>query len=644
VILAFAWAAWPFTQYSSNSNTNDMIQPALLIWGFYFVTAPFKRGAFAALSAWTKFAPLLLVPLWSGFPDSTSRRPRLRFLSGFAAATIVAFLILFFDPSPWHAIKIFVHHTFGYQLGRASPFSIWDWRQYHARGLPDLHRVQQVLEGALVAGAVVLGRWPRKRSPLRLAAFTGALLVGFEAILTHWSYLYLEWFFPFVAFAFFAPASTEGALTASSEDWSKPLRRLRDKVPARRRELVGLVLAVVVFLGSWEALSHGFYAHPQIIDTPIYQNYGTEMTAGKVPYRDFAVEYPPGALPVFVAPTIDTAAYRTIFSWMMALCGVGCIILVWLRRPSAFALPFLAISPLLLGSLGPNHFDLWPTLFLTAALAAFVRDRHRLGWAALGAAFAIKLFAFVVIPVAIIWTLRRRGRHELTRSAAIGAAVVAAAFGPFAVLAPHGLWESLWGQFSRPLQIETLAGSFFETFGHPVITYSHGSLNLGGYGWLGAVFVVALLGVLAALWTSFARRPVDPDRLVRYSAACVCAFIVFGKVLSPQFLIWLVPLLPLVRGRRGLAATALLGIALVDMLVWFPNRYYPYVTSGHLAWLVFARDLLLLAALAVLAVPESRLLSNIAVMLGLEPSHKPLADEHSAERQQQPQALSENPT
>ena len=48
--LAFAWAAYPFTQYVSSSNTNDAIQPALLIWGFWLVSSPAARGVFAALS------------------------------------------------------------------------------------------------------------------------------------------------------------------------------------------------------------------------------------------------------------------------------------------------------------------------------------------------------------------------------------------------------------------------------------------------------------------------------------------------------------------------------------------------------------------------------------------------------------------
>ncbi|HUY72604.1 MAG TPA: hypothetical protein VMV08_10200 [Gaiellaceae bacterium] len=607
--LAFAWAAWPFTQYASNSNTNDLIQPALLVWAFYFVTSPFKRGAFVAFSAWTKFAPLVLLPLWSGYPEARALRPRLRFVLGFLAGSALVFLILLFDPSPWHAVQAFYRDTFEYQFGRASPFSLWDWRQYHARGLPDLRWVQRVLYGVLVAGTLVLGRWPRQRSPLRLAAYTGVLLVGFETVLTHWSWLYLPWFFPFVAFALLMPARTDsdGPAPVLADPWRTQLRLLRASFSSRRLRLMAFGASSVLFLCAWALLSHGFYAHPAIYDTGIYQGYGAAIRAGKVPYRDFAVEYPPGALAAFVAPTLDGGNYAWLFGWLMAGCGVCCLGFATLARPPGIALPFLALSPLLLGALARTHFDFWPALFVVGALAAFVRDRHRLGWAALAAAIVIKLFAVVLIPLAAIWTLRRRGRAELARGAALLAALVAAVFVPFLVLAPHGLWLSVWGQLSRPLQIETLPGAFFETFGHPAVIGSHGSLNLGGHSWLELVFELTLSLTLFALWIGFARGPAEPARLARYFAACVCAFIILGKVISPQFLIWLVPLVPLTRGRRGIVATALLALALIATQVWFPGRYYPYVYQGQLAWVVFARDLLLVAILAVLALPASSL-------------------------------------
>ncbi len=201
--LAFAWAAYPFTLYVANSNTNDAIMPAFLIWGFWLASSPWARGASVALAGWTKFAALLLAPLWLTYPEAR-RAPSRRFVAGFALATAAAFAVLLLEPEPLHAARVFVERTFGFQLDRESPFSIWGWGQYHASGVPDLHRVQQVLQVLVVAGALLVAFVPRHRSPLRLAALTAALLIGFELVLTHWFYLYIPWFFPFVAFAVLA--------------------------------------------------------------------------------------------------------------------------------------------------------------------------------------------------------------------------------------------------------------------------------------------------------------------------------------------------------------------------------------------------------------------------------------------------------
>ncbi len=202
---AFAWAAWPFTQYASSSNTNDAIMPALLVLGFAALTSDSVRGIAVALAGWTKFASLLVLPLWLGYPDARRPRSVARMLAAFVAATIAVFLIVLLHWPPWDGVRTFYDRTVSFQYGRESPFSIWDWRQYHAKGLPDLHLLQRALEVVLLLGSLVLGWFPRRRSPLRLAAFTGLLLVGFELVLTHWFYLYLPWFFPFVVLALVAP-------------------------------------------------------------------------------------------------------------------------------------------------------------------------------------------------------------------------------------------------------------------------------------------------------------------------------------------------------------------------------------------------------------------------------------------------------
>ena len=199
--LAFAWTAYPFTQYVSSSNTNDALMPAFLVWGFWLVSSPGARGALAALSGWTKFASLIVAPLWATYPG---RRPSLRFLAGFLAASLAAFAVLLLEPSPIEAARTFGERSLVWQIGRESPFSIWDWGQYHAAGIPDLHVPQLVLQALLVVAAVAAAFFPRHKSPLQLAALTGALIAGFQLVQTHWFYLYLPWFFPFAALAVLA--------------------------------------------------------------------------------------------------------------------------------------------------------------------------------------------------------------------------------------------------------------------------------------------------------------------------------------------------------------------------------------------------------------------------------------------------------
>jgi hypothetical protein len=202
--LAFAWAAYPFTQYVSNSNSNDAVMPVLLIWGFWLLVSAPARGAFVALAGWAKFAGFLLVPLWASYPRGVGKGAGRRlalFAVGLLAGTALIALMFFLEPDPIHAVRVFWDRTFGWQLSRPSPFSIWDWDQYH---YPDLAWLQGILKVVLLAAAFVVYFVPRTKSPLQVAALSGVLLIGFEIVLTHWFYLYIPWFFPFVAIALLA--------------------------------------------------------------------------------------------------------------------------------------------------------------------------------------------------------------------------------------------------------------------------------------------------------------------------------------------------------------------------------------------------------------------------------------------------------
>jgi hypothetical protein len=257
-----------------------------------------------------------------------------------------------------------------------------------------------------------------------------------------------------------------------------------------------------------------------------------------------------------------------------------------------------------------SRFDLWPAGLTAVAFAALLTGRLRLGHLALGAAVAAKLYAVVLVPLTLVYVWRRSGRREALICGGLLLAVAAAVWLPFLVLAPHGVWDSIWTQASRPLQVESLGAALLIAAHHAfglglTVDSSHGSQNLAGAApdTLAVVLSVLQLAALVATWILFARGPATRERLLLASAAALVAFVALGKVLSPQFLIWLIPIVPLVYGRRGLMASALLTAALVVTQLWFPYRYWELALHfGTLeSWLVLARDLLLVTLFVVLA-------------------------------------------
>ena len=377
-----------------------------------------------------------------------------------------------------------------------------------------------------------------------------------------------------------------------------------------------IALGLVLLTISWGLLHVGFWHRNPIIDTPVYQGYGEKIVDGKVPYRDFPVEYPPAALPLFVLPALaDDEDYGSAFELLMWTCAVATIVLLAVTLSAAgagtarlyTATAFAGIAPLLLGSVILTRFDLWPAALAAGALAALVSGRDRLGLGVLGLATAAKLFPAVLLPIALAWVARRRGPREAALGLAVFAAVIVAIVLPFAILSPGGVVHSLTAQLGRPLQIESLGAAILLAAHQlglydPTVVSTHGSQNLSGSlpDALAAVQTALQLVALVAVWLLFARGRPDRERLLVASAAAVVAFIAFGKVLSPQFLIWLLPLVPLVAGSAGVAACWVFAGALVTTQLWFPHRYWHVVALESASWLVLVRDLLLVALLAVL--------------------------------------------
>jgi hypothetical protein len=379
------------------------------------------------------------------------------------------------------------------------------------------------------------------------------------------------------------------------------------------------VLSAVAVTVLWEFLGKA------VTDIPLYQAYGERVASGLVPYRDFGLEYPPGALPALVLPALVTGsfeAYRAVFVAEMALVGAIAVLVldVALRRlrlpdrERTVSLAFVSLLPLLLGGVILTRFDLVPAALTAGALALLLAGRPRAAALVVGLGVAVKIYPALLVPLLAVQAWRSCGRRGVAATLALAAAPVVLAYLPFFVLAPDGVLDSLGRQAGRPLQIESLGAGVLLALHHAFgvgldWASGSGSQNLTGAGAdaLGVLQGVAQAVAVWLVWVGFSRGPATTERLVRYAAAAVVAFVALSRVLSPQFLVWVLFLVPLVSGPRRRATLVLTAAACALTAVWFPARYWELVFEFDplASWLVLVRGLTLLALLAALTWPAT---------------------------------------
>ena len=389
-----------------------------------------------------------------------------------------------------------------------------------------------------------------------------------------------------------------------------------------------LLAGVGVFVASWVFVAYAPWFSKWLYgDVRFYENWGTMMAGHAVPYRDFRIEYPPGALVTFFMPTYLRKAFGyhgTYYDWfrveVLVLGVLAEVAMAWAlarlgasRRRAYAALCVAGVGPALLGPIALARYDYLPALLATVAVAALAARRPTVAcaFAALGA--VTKVYPAVLIPLALIELWRVNGARAAARGIAMAVAVAGALCAPLVAVAPHGVAWALHRQQVRPLQVESLAAAFFAAAHligglHLHVAKRAGSDNLVGSGpdlaaTLSGVAVVIALGVVYWL---YARSERTREQLVTAAVASVVAYIAFSKVFSPQYLVWLIPLVPLVGGRKGVRASALLVAVLALTQIWEPYRYYQYYRTfvPWLTWLVIVRDLLVVALFAVLIRPS----------------------------------------
>jgi hypothetical protein len=380
--------------------------------------------------------------------------------------------------------------------------------------------------------------------------------------------------------------------------------------------MIARALALVAVFAL--ATTVGPTSDTSINDLYVYSVYADAVHQGLRPFLDFGFEYPPLALYPIVLSDGD--------AWRLAIGMLGCLLVTqWccerLAGPAAGWI--MALSPLLVGAMVRTHFDALPAALALAALVAFAagargaRPLRRdlltpVAFFLLALGGMVKLWPLVLVPVAVVW-LWARGQ----RSAAV-LGVVLTAVVSVAILAPFdrdGLRDAVRFHQDRPVQIESTPATVLYVLGDSYVTgdpirpdvYKSNGLAGGAAHTVAVLFqllqVAALLGAAALA----ARGERDVRQLGLCAMLAVLAFVVFGKVLSPQYLVWLMPFAAIAWawGAR-LPALLTLAAAAVTQLE-FPSRYFRLLTGdGTTFAIVGVRNALLVAAAISLAAAAAR--------------------------------------
>jgi hypothetical protein len=376
-------------------------------------------------------------------------------------------------------------------------------------------------------------------------------------------------------------------------------------------------LALLLLAAGWAAtLWISPWSDERVNDLFVYRVFTEPLLDGALPYRDVFLEYPPLAAPAIGLPGLvgtGEEVFRWAFAgWTFLLAAAAVILCGALAARTGGdarrALLAAALMPLLCGALVRTHFDLAPVALLLGALLLLARDHPRSGMALLGLAAMTKGFPLVAAPVALAWLATRVDRRTLAQSAAALLAALALPAAAAVAISPSGAWDAVTYHLERPVQVESLpasgillldelgAGDADSVKSHRSDGLEHPAANA-----LAAVGVAAMLGflvLLAALASRGAPAWRDPRQLVLASLTAVAAFAALGTVLSPQYMLWLLPLGALAFAWRLHALAAAIAVAAVLTQIEFPARYFDLVDREPFPVTVVAvRNLVLLAVL-----------------------------------------------
>lgn len=348
-------------------------------------------------------------------------------------------------------------------------------------------------------------------------------------------------------------------------------------------------------------------------DPAIYEQWSGLLADGTFPSDD-RWQYPPLAAAVFLAPRLLEFSYTTSFA-VLALAMDALIMALLARRDTLAGAWAWTAGLVLLGPISYVRYDLMVTI--VAVLALLVLSRQWIfGWlVAVGTMLK-------VWPVLLLMALPRdrRGAAGLASCAVTGLVLLVS----LAVVLGEAPLSFLDAQASRGLECEAVAGTVLmvgRLYGWSgTINYQYGSMELVGPYVTGIaklclpLTVVALAVVAVRAW-----RGSGPGWSAAWGCdvafAAVLAAVVTSRVLSPQYMLWMLGLGAVClahRESRQRPTTVLILIAAALSQFLYPMRWNELMAAEPLeTWVLAVRNLLVLAA-AILAVVRLRPVSRRA--------------------------------
>lgn len=322
-----------------------------------------------------------------------------------------------------------------------------------------------------------------------------------------------------------------------------------------RRTWIVLTLAVAALLASLVLYMHLPFAHG---DQSLYDRYAWDFWTDRsgARFRALPAEYPLLALlPMSLTIVPPLPDFVSVFAvWMLVLLVV-CVVLV-ARRESPLAAEVLAVY-LAVAAWGTalGRYDLVPAVVTLGALWAARGRRFEVAYALLAAGALLKLYPALLVPVVAIEQWRVSGRRpsrELLAGVGLFCLVTAAGFAVAFLLEPAGWLGPFTYNARRPLQVESVPATLLwlsGLVGFPVgPDKSFGSNNL-----VGAldrpIGLLADAALVVGLIVVYRRAATGRLALTAAFAACLLVVLCAGRVLSPQYLIWVLPFIAILRPR-----------------------------------------------------------------------------------------------